>query len=101
IAYGSCVIIFAVSTACALTIPKVQVKEASERVSLATMFAGFAFLGQQPVVLGAISLDLFAVVVSSVTALMPIYAKDILQTGPWGLGLLRPAPPIRALLMPS
>ncbi len=63
------------------------------------MFAGFAFLAKQPVVLGAISLDLFAVVLGGATALLPIYAKDILQTGPWGLGLLRAAPAIGALAM--
>jgi MFS family permease len=75
------------------------VKKAKEPVSLATVFAGFAFLGRQPLVLGAISLDLFAVVLGSVTALLPIYAKDILQTGPWGLGLLRAAPAIGALMV--
>jgi MFS family permease len=51
------------------------------------------------VVLGAISLDLFAVVLGGVTALLPIYAKDILHTGPWGLGLLRAAPAIGALML--
>jgi MFS family permease len=75
------------------------VKKAKEPVSLATVFAGFAFLSKQPVVLGAISLDLFAVVLGGVGALLPIYAKDILQTGPWGLGLLRAAPAVGALLM--
>jgi MFS family permease len=75
------------------------VKKAKEPISLATVFAGFAFLGKQPVVLGAISLDLFAVVLGGVTALLPIYAKDILHTGPWGLGLLRAAPAIGALMM--
>ncbi len=97
IAYGTCAAIFIVSGACALAIHKVHVAPAKEAVSLATVFAGFAFLGRQPVVLGAISLDLFAVVLGGVTALLPIYAKDILQTGPWGLGLLRAAPAIGAL----
>jgi hypothetical protein len=60
IAYGTCTIIFALAMACALAIHKVHVKKAKEPVSLATVFAGFAFLGKQPVVLGAISLDLFA-----------------------------------------
>ena len=50
-------------------------------------------------VLGAISLDLFAVLLGGVTALLPIYAKDVLETGPWGLGLLRSAPAIGALAM--
>jgi MFS family permease len=94
IAYGICAMIFLVSMFCALAIHKVHVKKAKEPVSLATVFAGFAFLSKQPVVLGAISLDLFAVVLGGVTALLPIYAKDILQTGPWGLGLLRASPAI-------
>ena len=99
IAYGICAALFLVSMACALAIHKVHVKKAQEPVSLATVFAGFAFLFRQPVVLGAISLDLFAVVLGGATALLPIYAKDILHTGPWGLGLLRAAPAIGALVM--
>jgi hypothetical protein len=65
-------------------------------VTMESLFAGFAFIRSQPVVLGAISLDLFAMLLGSVTALLPIFAKDILQTGPWGLGLLRSAPAIGA-----
>jgi len=59
--------------------------------------AGFAFIWRKKQVLGAISLDLFAVLLGGATALLPIYAKDILLTGPWGLGLLRAAPAIGAL----
>jgi MFS family permease len=66
-------------------------------VTITTLFAGFAYIRQNPVVLGAISLDLFAMLLGGVTALLPIYAKDILETGPWGLGLLRSAPAIGAL----
>jgi MFS family permease len=66
-------------------------------MTLATLFAGFAYIRGNPVVLGAISLDLFAMLLGGVTALLPIYAKDILETGPWGLGLLRSAPAIGAL----
>jgi len=51
------------------------------------------------VILGAISLDLFAVLLGGATALMPIFAKDILHAGPWGLGFLRAAPAIGALAM--
>jgi MFS family permease len=68
-------------------------------VTLETLFAGFSFIWKHPVVLGAISLDLFAMLLGGVTALLPIYAKDILMTGPWGLGLLRSAPAIGALAM--
>jgi hypothetical protein len=66
-------------------------------VTIETLFAGFAYIRHNPVVLGAISLDLFAMLLGGVTALLPIYAKDILQTGPWGLGLLRSAPALGAL----
>lgn len=68
-------------------------------VTLETLLAGFTFIWKNPVVLGAISLDLFAMLLGGVTALLPIYAKDILMTGPWGLGLLRSAPAIGALAM--
>ena len=64
-----------------------------------SLFAGISFIKQHPVVLGAISLDLFAVLLGGATALLPIYARDILITGPWGLGLLRSAPAAGALGM--
>ncbi|HNE00018.1 MAG TPA: MFS transporter, partial [Plasticicumulans sp.] len=66
---------------------------------LDTLFAGITFIRSRPVVLGAISLDLFAVLLGGATALLPIYARDILLTGPLGLGLLRSAPAIGALAM--
>jgi len=69
------------------------------RVSLATIFAGVRFIWQRKTVLGAISLDLFAVLLGGATALLPIFAKDILHTGPWGVGLLRGAPAVGALMM--
>jgi len=58
----------------------------------ATLMAGVHFVRHRPVVLGAISLDLFAVLLGGATALLPIFARDILHTGPWGLGLLRASP---------
>ncbi|MFI5339473.1 MAG: MFS transporter [Candidatus Methylomirabilales bacterium] len=70
-----------------------------EPVSLQSLFAGIAFIRSQPAILGAISLDLFAVLLGGATALLPIYARDILGTGPWGLGLLRSAPAVGALSM--
>jgi MFS family permease len=66
-------------------------------VTLETLFAGFRYIRHQPIVLGAISLDLFAVLLGGVTALLPIYARDILEAGPWALGLLRSAPAVGAL----
>ncbi|WP_024507133.1 MFS transporter [Bradyrhizobium sp. ARR65] len=63
------------------------------------LFAGVHFIRKSPPILGTISLDLFAVLFGGVTALLPIYARDILATGPWGLGILRAAPAVGALLM--
>jgi len=64
-----------------------------------TVLAGVSFVWHRKVLLGAISLDLFAVLLGGATALLPIYARDILHTGPQGLGLLRAAPAAGALLM--
>ncbi len=64
-----------------------------------TVFAGVAFVWQRKVLLGATSLDLFAVLLGGATALLPIYAKDMLHAGPAGLGLLRAAPAAGALAM--
>jgi MFS family permease len=62
------------------------------------LFAGVRFIRGNPAILGTISLDLFAVLFGGVTALLPIYARDILQAGPLGLGILRAAPAVGALL---
>lgn len=64
-----------------------------------SVFAGFRYIRSQPVVLGAISLDLFAVLLGGATAMLPIIAKDLLQVGPEGLGMLRSAPAAGALLV--
>jgi MFS family permease len=71
----------------------------AEPPTLATLFAGVGFVRRNPLILGSISLDLFAVLLGGVTALMPIYARDILHTGPWGLGILRGAPAVGAMGM--
>ncbi len=68
-------------------------------MSLSSMLAGAAFIRSRPEILGAISLDLFAVLLGGATALLPIYARDVLFVGPWGLGLLRSAPALGALAM--
>jgi MFS family permease len=70
-----------------------------EPLSLSSVLAGFRFIWQKKLILGAISLDMFAVLFGGAAALMPIYAKSILHTGPWGLGLLRSAPGVGAALM--
>lgn len=70
-----------------------------EKISVQVLFAGITFIKKKPAILGAISLDMFAVLLGGATALLPIYAKDILHTGPLGLGLLRAAPALGALVM--
>ncbi|MDD9268533.1 MFS transporter [Paenibacillus sp. MAHUQ-63] len=71
----------------------------SEPVTLRSLFSGIMFVYRKPVILGTISLDLFAVLLGGATALLPIFAQDILHTGPWGLGLMRTSPAIGALIM--
>jgi MFS family permease len=68
-------------------------------VTVETVFAGLTYIWTRPVILGAISLDMFAVLCGGVTAMLPIFARDYLHTGPWGLGLLRSSPAFGALLM--
>lgn len=74
-----------------------QHKNEQSEGGLATMLAGFSFILSEPIVLGAISLDLFAVLLGGAVAMMPIYAADILHLDPTGLGLLRSAPGIGAI----
>jgi MFS family permease len=70
-----------------------------EPTTLKTVFAGLHFIWREKLILGAISLDLFAVLLGGAVALLPVYAREILHTGPWGLGLLRTAPGIGAAFM--
>jgi MFS family permease len=96
--YATCTLLFAVAATLLL-----RVKHASppprERATWQTLLAGVSYVRSNPVVLGAISLDLFAVLLGGATALLPMFAKDLLHVGPWGLGLLRGAPAIGALAM--
>jgi MFS family permease len=68
-------------------------------VTLNTFFAGITYIRHNRVVLGAISLDLFAMLLGGTAALLPIYARDILETGPAGLGMLRAAPALGAIIV--
>jgi MFS family permease len=98
-AYGTAFALIAAATVLILLIPKPQQKTSGEKRSLDALLAGFRFVWGHPIVLGAISLDLFAVLLGGATALLPAYARDILDVGPWGLGLLRSAPGIGAVAM--
>ncbi|MET0210542.1 MAG: MFS transporter, partial [Burkholderiaceae bacterium] len=98
VVYGTVVLLFAIGCALVLRLRYVQPARVREPVTLATVFAGVDFIWRRKTVLGAVSLDLFAVLLGGAVALLPIYAKDILHTGPWGLGLLRGAPAVGALV---
>ncbi|TAN10240.1 MAG: MFS transporter [Rhizobiaceae bacterium] len=90
---------FAAASLNVVRIRIVEVPARREPVSLKSVFAGVSFIWSRPIMLGTISLDLFAVLLGGATALLPIYARDILHAGPWGLGLLRSAPAVGALMM--
>jgi MFS family permease len=93
---------FALSLSSAVLIGTMNMRileRVKEPPTLATLFAGVIFVRRNPAILGTISLDLFAVLLGGATALLPIYARDILHTGPWGLGVLRGVPSLGALLM--
>ena len=99
VVYGASVAFFGVACALVLRLRYAYTPAAREPVTLSTVFAGVDFIWKRKPVLGAVSLDLFAVLLGGAVALLPIYAKDILHTGPWGLGLLRSAPAVGALVM--
>jgi MFS family permease len=96
-AYGTAAAMMGIASLLIFSIPKPQQHTETERPSLETIFAGFRYIRSEKVVLGAISLDLFAVLLGGAVALLPVYARDILELGPWGLGLLRAAPGIGAI----
>src|SRR5579871_780692 len=100
----SAVYVIAMLTAIGATLSSFRIKpEAKARprepMTLKTVFAGLHFIWNKKLILGAISLDLFAVLLGGAVALLPVYAREILHTGPWGLGLLRTAPGAGAAVM--
>jgi MFS family permease len=98
-AYGTAMVLLVVGAILTAMIPKPMRRMSDQAKSMATLFAGFRYVWSEKVVLGAISLDLFAVLLGGAMALLPVYARDILHAGPWGLGLLRAGPGIGALLV--
>ncbi len=98
VAYGTSAVILAVATVLMVMIPSTPPPAEIRRITFASLFDGLWFIRKHKLVLGAISLDLFAVLLGGAVALLPIYARDILQLGPWGLGFLRAAPGIGAVL---
>ena len=98
------VYVVAMVTAIGATVSSFKIKpevkaRPREPMTLKTVFAGLHFIWRKKLILGAISLDLFAVLLGGAVALLPVYAREILHTGPWGLGLLRTAPGVGAAIM--
>jgi MFS family permease len=97
--YILAVIMAIAAVVCTLKIKTQSKPRAREPINLATVSAGLRYIWREKVVLGSISLDLFAVFLGGAVALLPVYAREILLTGPWGLGLLRAAPGVGAAAM--
>jgi MFS family permease len=98
--YGVAAVMLLVGLCCVLAIgpPRVARERHEEAPGLQSLLAGISFIRRTPVILGAISLDLFAVLFGGAVALLPVFARSILHTGPEGLGVLRSAPAVGALV---
>jgi MFS family permease len=99
ITYGCCTALFVLATGLALTIRYDHEPPPREPPTWHSLLAGLHFVAAHKVVLGAVTLDLFAVLLGGATALLPMFARDVLHVGPVGLGFLRGAPAIGALAM--
>ncbi|MGE0802224.1 MAG: MFS transporter [Lautropia sp.] len=97
VVYATSAALFAIGAALMLWIAERRAAGPNPKFSLAYLFAGFAFLRGNRALFGAVTLDMIAVLLGGATALLPIYAKDVLHTGPEGLGLLRSAPAVGAI----
>ncbi|MBZ9937619.1 MFS transporter [Mesorhizobium sp. BR1-1-16] len=87
----------AIGVVLVVLMPHTVQNTSAAKASWETVIAGFRYVWKEKIVLGAISLDLFAVLLGGANALLPIYARDVLAVGPWGLGLLRAAPAVGAI----
>lgn len=99
VAYGAAAVGFLVASLMAFAIQAAPREGLRGRMTMENLFSGLVFVRSRPMLLGAVSLDMMAVLLGGAAALLPIYARDILQTGPWGLGILRAAPAVGALGM--
>jgi MFS family permease len=97
--YGSCVVLYALSAVLCLFVRYEHVPPPREPVTWTTVLAGVHFIGRNKLLLGSFTLDLFAVLLGGATALLPIYADEILHVGGEGLGALRAAPAVGALVV--
>jgi MFS family permease len=99
VAYTATALMLLIAGLIIFSIPKPPQRIEMETTSLSTLLRGFTYVWREKVVLGAISLDLFAVMLGGAVALLPIYSKDILDIGPLGNGILRSSPAIGAVIM--
>jgi len=99
VVYATCVLLYAIGAVLCLRVRYEHVPPPREPVTLQTLLAGVRFIAGHRLMLGAVSLDLFAVLLGGATALLPIFAAEILHVGATGLGLLRSAPAMGALLV--
>ncbi|MCW2248326.1 MFS family permease [Azospirillum fermentarium] len=99
VVYGVSTVLLCCAVAFVLLLRPRRVELAPRAVSLSSLLAGITFIRSRKAILGAISLDMMAVLLGGATALLPVFARDVLMVGPWGLGLLRAAPAVGALAM--
>jgi len=96
VVYACCAALALVAACTIVMIGEITVKRSTEPPSWETLLAGIRYVWSNKPILGSISLDLFAVLLGGAVALLPIFARDILHIGPWGLGILRSAPAVGA-----
>src|SRR5580700_1290125 len=96
--YGICALLFLAASVAGFRLPNPPVTGPRTKVTWDTLLAGFRFIGSCQAVLGAMLLDLVSTLFGGVNALLPIYARDILDVGAWGAGVLRSAPALGALV---
>ncbi len=99
--YAVCAVLALSAAACVFAIasPPESASRTREPASLDTLFAGIRYVWSNKTILGAVSLDLFAVLLGGAVALLPIFTRDLLHVGPWGLGVLRSAPAVGAAVV--
>jgi len=97
--HSLCGALFFAAGVCVLFVRTGGAAKLREPLTANALFAGFGYIRRNPIILGAISLDLFAVLLGGALALLPAFARDVYGTGPWGVGLLRAAPALGALVI--
>ena len=98
VVYAMCCALYLTSSVLIAMVKVERTVTAREPMSLAVLFAGFGYIRHNPYILGAITLDLFAVILGGVYALLPVFARDVFEAGPWSLGFLRASPGAGALI---